>query len=455
VIKIGLIDSANQKAQVEFKADETSLNRVELNLEIFQTTLVNGQIVLDSVVNFYEMANNGKLVLNESLDLPIGKYKYIITSSVSNCTIKDSSDFWIGNHNAVNVDEEGYIHDSIYYWHPGGSRFCAIANWWDNQSCIDTTAFFYNPDSNVKRKRWYHMKNYKKPSNYESIHYDFNSDGIIDYKIDTANKLNRVWYSRDNQYIKIPEKYKEGLLTVWSRDSLGQWISSSTQYNMCAAFARHDIVEFNEAKSELTFSSNGKYDKRDSLFVTIRRMFINGKDTSIEFFDAFSFQANKLVKKTIPFGYTIVNRITNKGICDTTIIDTFFTCENFNRKDSVHANSDSIYYLNKYYDRVLIKLRDTSNNWTLVDSVWLNKGENYVKQCQNGVYYVERIYSNNLCSQGILLVINNSSDHNNNWHNQIKVYPNPFIHSVYISLENEIYRATITDLAGKEIKFVR
>ncbi|MFY0673834.1 MAG: gliding motility-associated C-terminal domain-containing protein [Bacteroidia bacterium] len=218
--------------------------------------------------------------------------KYRISSSArakhgpNFCFGGAGKEIWVGQHQCFRYDDsvlcEGQsvtFYDSVYYWHPGGQIFCELSNWFDNTTCIDSNAFFYNPDGNTVRQFFYdNIPGYAGPEFKEMIAWDFDAvrflktaDGSrdslnnfgqpirmkdwmrdmdpanIEVWIDPANEI-QTWNNVDDtvdvamakntewaqnswsrpvtwEYGAHP-KYGVGVydVTLWARDSMGCWM---------------------------------------------------------------------------------------------------------------------------------------------------------------------------------------------------------------------------------------
>ncbi|MGB0430377.1 MAG: hypothetical protein ACPGLV_07875, partial [Bacteroidia bacterium] len=148
-----LIDSAQQNALIKINYQDSNELYDSIELKIFRLYNQNGQASQLPIFTKKESALGGvNFEFSLSLPLPPGKYRATQNIILDNsCILSSSKSFWIGNLMAVRVNDNGYIHDSVYYWHKGGNSFCETVNWWENTSCIDTSGFFYNPDSNSMR----------------------------------------------------------------------------------------------------------------------------------------------------------------------------------------------------------------------------------------------------------------------------------------------------------------
>lgn len=462
VIQTPKLDSATQFGSYKFRITDLKSNKdiTWRYLTLYWTQDPKGE---RSSVSWYKKVNFQYTPerFNDTVTfrfLKPGKYTFQIHGFDYNiCSVKTKPiEFWVGNQMQVEIDDQGYIRDSIYYWHPAGSKFCEVANWWDNTGCIDTIGFFYNADSNAARKYWNENglnKWYSPPKIKEAIYYDFNSDGIIDTARTVVKRPNWFYNSKTN-LIRIPSKYNKDSLTVWSKDSLGQWQSSGPiAYTNCSQFKRHDYFDFTPYYGECQFSSNGNYKSHDTLHVSIRKLSFNGNDTSYADYDAFSFQANSEIFKPLDYGHYIIERVTNNGVCDAPIFDTVVSCAGFTNIISDSAMQDSLVIYNGFTskaDSILIKVIDTLNNWTVIDSAWLGHGEHYVDVFPNGNYFVG-YYSNSLdCAYERMWSIHNSSVEGL-IESSIRIYPNPVNNKIKIESELTLKLYRILDLNGKLI----
>lgn len=294
---IGFLDSASQKADVHLRFNDSSLNTHVLKKAFLSTTLfqdVGGQFVNLDIDSNTLFGRNGAFGNTQTLSLNPGKYKTNYTMDVeydgSNCSISEETSFHIGHLTGVSIELEQYapeyfsndtlftdtslaiqgqpvIHDNTFYWDPKGLNFCETINWKENKGCKDTNVFFLSPDSNRARRRWIEdFPNYTKPAFAEEIHYDYNSDGIIDQKGSDFKQMARAlssWRRHkpliDSSQVKphhhpLPEAFAKGNdfnITVWSRDSIGQWVKSEQNIDLCANFYRRDSLRFNDTNNTI------------------------------------------------------------------------------------------------------------------------------------------------------------------------------------------------------------
>lgn len=154
---------------------------------------------LDLIPDGFEPITGGNITLvnlRDTLHYTIKKPgKYIVSTSArakhgpNFCFGGASKEIWVGQHQCFRYTDsilcEGQdvtFYDSTYYWHPSGQIFCELANWWDNTTCIDSNAFFYNPDSNTVRKNRYRNglgKWYEAPDYKEMIAWDFDAPRYV------------------------------------------------------------------------------------------------------------------------------------------------------------------------------------------------------------------------------------------------------------------------------------
>ncbi|MFY0672890.1 MAG: T9SS type A sorting domain-containing protein [Bacteroidia bacterium] len=451
----GLIDSASQKAKftASFVDSNAILDSIHVSVSSFSTlnsTQINRFIVSDK-----DSEINGKIDFRNSYKAPPGKHRINFKVILKDgCVFENNLQLNIGNFLDLRINSKGEVIDSVYYWHRGQDYFCELAHWWDNTGCIDTNGFFYNPDSNVSRKNWDDNGRgtwYSPPKIREAIYYDFNSDGKIDSMRPVIKSVNWGSNSVDSS-VRIPAKYQQDTLTVWSRDSLGQWQSSNPiPYKNCSYFKRHDYFDFEPYYGECQFSSNGNYKRKDTLHVRIRKLSTNGSDTSFTDYDAFSFQANTEIFKPLDYGHYIIERVTNNSVCDAPVYDTVVSCAGFAEiiEDSVFQDSLSIFNgFSSKSDSILIIVIDTLNNWKVVDSTWLSSGEEYLKVFPNGNYWVG-FYSNTLdCGYERMWNLHNTSVYALN-PNSMKIYPNPISNAINIESEFNFNSYHVLSVNGK------
>ena len=452
------LDSSSQLGMAKLFLNDSNKNTTWQKLTIEQLSDAQGPIPIKAIKTFTLIQKDGILRDSFFAELPVGQYRYVFEGQNSlGCSANIfKPEFWVGHHSSTRIDENGFIYDSIYYFHPAGNAFCRLANWWYNTSCIDSNAFFYNPDSNTVRKnrsenglgKWYNP-----PSIKEAIYYDFNSDGILDTVRTIVNNYN--WDNNATiNAMRIPVKYAQDTLTVWSRDSLGNWQSSNPiPYNNCSQFTRHDKLDFEPYYGECTFSSNGNYKEQDSLNVIIKKVEINGKDTTLFPVDRFTFQANLEVTKNLDYGPYVVERITNNLICDKVKKDTVFSCLNFRNYIIDSVFEDSILIRNKLKhrsDSILIRITDTLNYLKVVDSFWLEAGKTYERTFPNGSYWVEYSSKNLKCGKGkVYTFLNSASNHEKP--NLVLIYPNPTSDHFFLQYPNAEGSYYLIDFSGRKV----
>ncbi len=262
-INKGFIDSASQTSKIELICNDSNANNTWNRFLIRKITEVDGKMVNEPMDSFALFETDG--ILNTSFNLNYNTGKYLcefIGQDENSCEIIAIRDFWIGNLCNARVDSQGFVIDSVYYWHPAGNQFCQLTNWWDNQSCIDTNAFFTMPDSNSRRAYWLQNNNYTAPKIKEAIYYDYGSNGTIDDSAKSHRIYVDLWRSsKSKYYTQIPESFNNGKLTVWSRDSVGQWICNNIVYDQPTSLLGADVPDFeiypNPATDVLLINSTG------------------------------------------------------------------------------------------------------------------------------------------------------------------------------------------------------
>ena len=157
------------------------------------------------------------------------------------------------------------------------------------------------------------------------------------------------------------------------------------------------------------------------------------------------------VYRNLESGHYIIERKTNNNLCDAPVNNNVVSCADFNDIVEDSARIDSLVIYNGFTtktDSILIKVIDTLNNWTLVDSVWVGSGEQYVKVFPNSNYWVG-YYSNTLdCGfERMWNLLNSSVD--DLGLNLLKIYPNPTSGNINILLPNTSSSYHLIDFTGK------
>ena len=173
---------------------------------------------------------DAKLInLRDTLEFSIKEPgKYVISASARAkhgaqfCFGAKSREVWLGqfqcfrySDSVICKEEAVTFVDSIFYWHKGGSGYCAIINWWQNTTCIDTAIHFYAPDRNASRLRWKEKgggKWYADDYIPEMIAWDFNAPR---YQVDENGNRVKDALGNDIRMEDWMRKMDESLIDLW------------------------------------------------------------------------------------------------------------------------------------------------------------------------------------------------------------------------------------------------
>lgn len=271
ILKNSVLDSISQKSLVELKMENwenralDSLDKVDFEFILFSNTLGQAR---DEIIqkDSLDILPNGMANLKDSVSHELSPGKYYIRSSSTNqsgCSGAQTQELRVGhlaNFRTIQACAGGKTKfiDSVYYWHPGGQTFCELANWFDNTTCIDTNAFFYNPENNTLRRQWQNNSGYTLPKFSERVAWDFTNDGTID-----------LWDVHAPEHIyQDPGTYE---CALWSMDSLGQWQKTVKTVEVPGAEINISLADESQryvcAPDTVTFEirSNLYYDEIESI----------------------------------------------------------------------------------------------------------------------------------------------------------------------------------------------
>lgn len=348
--QIGFLDSASQQAKVEFVFNDSSLAEHSLQKAFLSTTWITDvrgieRSLLMDTMSIFALAK--KLGSSKPQKLMPGQYEvqYKLKTLYNSqpCTISQKRYFHIGHQSRISLQKQTAvlrvdtltdssrftndygIVDEVFYWDKRGRAYCSAINWWENSTCIDTNILISVPDSNRARSTWKNsFPNYQSPAISEDIHYDYNSDGIIDFKSSQVSqkiKSNYLWRNEPfspypiRPYNVLPETLKDSVkATIWSRDSIGQWIKSEVTIDVCNGFERDDTLIYNYSERKFTIEKQ----KGQLLNIKLYTYTIVGPDTLLKIYKNIGLYGheNKYEVDLDTMAAFIVETISNDQRCD-------------------------------------------------------------------------------------------------------------------------------------------
>ncbi|MBI1182916.1 T9SS type A sorting domain-containing protein [bacterium] len=321
-----LIDSALQTAATTLSISSEKLGYTpdSIHTQMIQLFDQNGAKSRYGL-SFNTTKNGGILKKDYQYNLSPGKY-LISNLHYQNgkCVDLYRLELIIGHFTNFRVDKaKMQLLDSTYYWQRYGAMECDASGDYHNTTCIDTGSYFYMPTLNHTRFwRSNNLRGYQLPAIPEKIAVDFDSDGTIDFETDNnweqSHKYRRIDKKPFGMYqhkaIELPFLSGEKNMTVWSRDSLGQWQKNTRTYTFCDGFTRSEKFKQTASGFKIENPESMYY---SGLYISIYEKTGSGKDSGYQKVDSF-YSDLASIEKTLPNkAYRVYVMSDNKG-CDQT-----------------------------------------------------------------------------------------------------------------------------------------
>lgn len=262
------LDSIDQITSYTLSLKDTASRTLDsindVTIRIVKSANTAGRYVYDTSikVDTFGLLPNNLTDLTDSFHYNFNPGKYFVTvrnSTISSCTNSANREI-INGHLATArakvacAGSKTTFFDSVYYWLP--TIYCELLNEFYNTTCIDTSAFFYQPNV-VRLRHKNNHPNYQLPPLNEQIAWDFENDGVIDL------------YDVHNPQHVYPEG---GLKTcaMWTMDSLGVWQKSIIEVkipdiNVSLSLVNHSKYVCPPEYVELAYKVETTYDDLSDL----------------------------------------------------------------------------------------------------------------------------------------------------------------------------------------------